>query len=158
MRGLIPIRALAVAALVLPAGLAVLPAGTASAAATQSVSCTKLSGSALKPTISGCNDPAVTGGSGTATINSAHTVATTKWKESGSTTTASIKYTEKSKSACTAESGASNVEVVETGTVTSGKGAAAALKGQKVTATVCIYLKGASSITISLLKGSDYKL
>jgi hypothetical protein len=152
MRHLRAVRLLTAAALVVPASLTgwVL-AGPASATAAP-VTCSTLSGAGLTSTLSNCTDAANTGGKGSAVSKvgkGTSGTTTIKWNKTG-TTTLSFTYTVVKANKCAK----GLTEIVETGKVTGGTGAAikSILKGQKTSATVC------EGKTVALLKGTKFVL
>ncbi len=148
MRHLRVVRVLTVLALVAPASATVWTmSGPASATAV--ISCSVEKGTGLNAALSGCNDPANTGGKGSAVskvIKGTSGSSTIKWNKTG-TTTVAWNYTIVKPNKCAA----GFTEIRETGKVTGGTGAAvkSITKGQSSIGTVCENAKGSS-----LLKGT----
>jgi len=151
-----PFRLLACSALVGGASLVlvIVPAGIAGAKPTTGT-CTGLNGNASSQTLSGCNQTAVTGGSGTSTTTS-ETVSGKKvtgddsvtWA-SGGTNTETFKGTLLSgtKDKCVPGAGETNLfEVKETGKVTGGTGVSTVLDGGKTKGTVCTFTEGSNTV------------
>jgi len=154
MRRLLTIGVGALIAVSVPAGMLV-ESGTAQAAGPQ-ISCTKLAGGATSQAVSKCSGPAAiigskpgkgigSGVSTTVTGYQAGTITTWGAGGAGGTSTAGANYTSSTTGAC----GTKALTIVETGTVVSGTGAAAALVGDTGSATLCV--KGTS---VKLLKGT----
>jgi hypothetical protein len=134
-------------------------AGTANAVATTGVTCTKLTGTVnlvknvVKVTISGCNDSANTGGTGTqtSTANPIPTSGTITWKGKGTTTFDNEMTSEPGQGVCPK----GDLEEVTTATVNGGTNPA--LKSIKVGwvshSTVC-YGNG----KLTLAKGTKYTI
>jgi hypothetical protein len=138
----------ALAAPIMAASLAF--AGPATAGA---VVCTGLTGNASgtpPPQVTGCNDTANTGGTGTSTGALAPPHATLSWASAGGGTT-TIKFTDKivKKEKC----GAGSSEATIKGKVTGHTGSGSSVSGA-VKATVCIDGSG----NLSLLHGTTFKL
>ena len=150
---------LAAAMLTFPIGGTLVLSGTASAASPATgVSCSKLGGSvsstgAVKGKLSGCTDPANTGGSGTFKSQMGSTTGTVKWNGTGTTTATGITDTTVSPSTCPS----SDTEVEVTGTISGGTGAAAKSikKGWTFQAFIC-----ANPVTgaISLAPGTKWNM
>ncbi len=143
------------ASLALPATVLVgVSGGSAFAASTKpSVTCTGLSGSETKITLTGCNDTSVTGGSGMGTV----ATSTTKW-HSGKTTI--VKFSETLlKSGAAGNKCAKGLEqvteVAKVGTTAKTGGTATALYGQTGGAVVCL---NTTAKTVKLLAGSKYAI
>ena len=146
------------ASLAVPAGLIVaLPTGSAfaSSAVPTIVTCSKLTGTSTTTTstgtATGCNQTAITGGSGTQTAKttSAGTTFSLKWK-SGKTTTGKTTFSVVTPSKCPSTF---SEEVKAVGTVTGGT--ATKLKGGKTTNTICV---STTTGKFELLPGSKYKV
>ena len=144
------------AALVFPVVGALALAGTAEAAT--GVACTKLTGTvnssdSAKVTISGCNDTANTGGSGTTTGNATATTGTITWKGTGTTTLGGLTTTVVTPDKCPG----SDLEEMTTGTVTGGTGKAAkSIKKNWTTQSFVCYNPGNNKL--ALLKGTKYQI
>jgi len=147
-------KVLLVPAMMIPVSAATLAFATASSAATPAkagvVKCTGLSGTALATgTLTGCNDPANTGGSGTFPTSPASS-ATITWASGGSTT-GTVSYTGATTNTCA--SGSSEETV--TGKVTSDTGAGSSVAvGGKIKGDICISGTGA----LSLAPGTKFKI
>jgi hypothetical protein len=156
MRQQLSIRLLAVTAIAGSATLAVLvPGGSAFAGKPKptKVTCTAISGSESSVTLSGCSDPAVTGGGGTSNVST----STVTWNTTGLTSTENytVKVGTGKKDKCTAPPGFTNTaEVKEKGSVSGGT--ATTLTGGKVSATVCVFTETAdpSVTSVALLPGT----
>jgi hypothetical protein len=158
-----PVRLLACGALVGGASLAMaLPGGIALAAKPVTGTCSGLNGNATTQTLSGCTDPADTGGGGTSTTTSETVSGTTvtgtdtvTWNTSKtSTETFKGKLESGKKDKCTAPTGDSNVyEVKEKGKVVGGT--ATDLVNGKTKGTVCVYSTASGGIVVQNLPGSS---
>jgi hypothetical protein len=159
-----PVRLLTVAAMAVPATLAVaLPATTAFAGKPKpvAITCTGLSGNESSQVVSGCTDLPITGGGGTSTVLSGTSSMITF--DSGSGNTATENFTIKSgsgkKDKCPAVSGMTSVvEVKQKGKVTSGTGTGTALVRGNAKATVCVYLDSSNNFHVSLFPGTVLSL
>jgi hypothetical protein len=145
MHRLVPVRLVCALALVVTGSVATVAFTSPASAAVPKTTCSVVSISIKGTgTLSKCTDTANTGGSGKLVVNTKKSPypATITWNKTG-TTTASLQYAGLAK-------GAKNVcpagtsEIVVTGTVTGGTGAAVKSipKGSKVTANLCF--KGTS--------------
>jgi hypothetical protein len=114
------------------------------------IKCTGLSGTILATgSLSGCNDPANTGGSGTFPTTPTSS-ATITWA-SGGTTTGTVSYTEASKNTCAS----GDTEEAITGKVTSDTGAGDSVAvGGKIKGDVCVSAGG----SLSLAPGTKFKI
>jgi len=134
------VRVLAVGAFAIaPAALAATVPGVANAATPKTVICTSVTGSTSTQKLAGCTGDTSLGTTGT--VTKAGTLVT--WAKGG-TVTLTVKDTAVtgSKDNCKAPAGQKNVSLItESGSVKSGTGAAAALKGGKTSAKVCLYSK-----------------
>jgi hypothetical protein len=156
MHRLSPVRVLAVALaaaslMAIPlAGPASAVTGTACSAAKFAINTTKLTATG---TITGCSNPAATGGKGTATFNfkvvTAIAVKVT-WNKTGTST---LKISEKAGSKaqtakCATAVGKGGSSIVATGSVTGGTGAAlkGIPKGSKFSGTFCLSAKTVLSV------------
>jgi hypothetical protein len=172
MRGPVPTRMIAVA---LAAGsLLMVPLAATAGAATPTV-CTKATFSptstvkgklTAKSTLGGCNNPALTGGSGVlvATYSSNGTTATgvagkITWKGTG-TSSFTVKSAGGSAAAgakCHGTGKTKDSLILSTGTITASTSKAAPLKGTKFSESLCIHsatVGGKVTITEYLLPGS----
>jgi hypothetical protein len=138
-------RVLAVGAFVIaPAALTVAVPGTSSAAAPnaapKTVTCTSVTGTLLKQSLAGCTGD--TSLSKTATVTNAGKTLT--WTKGGANalTISDKAVTGKADTCPTLKGKKSTSLVTETGSVKSGTGLAAALKGGKTSAKVCLYAAG----------------
>ncbi len=149
MRRKLTLGLVMVAAVAMPATLALTTSGGSAYASGSQISCTKLKGTETgSDKLSGCSGPsAIVGskpGKGTAVsvadISSSTEVTTWGKKGVGGTDTASYTYTIVSPpTACSSK----DIQADESSTVTSGTGPAAALIGDTGSSTVCITSKGA---------------
>jgi hypothetical protein len=146
-----------VAAVAMPATLAVTTSGGSAFASGSQISCTKLKGTETgSDKLSGCSGPsAIVGskaGKGTAVSTADITTSTevTVWgkKGVGGTDDSSYTYTIVSPNTLCSKK---DIQVVESSTVTSGSGPAAALIGDTGSSTVCVTSKGG----VSNMKGTD---
>ena len=148
-----------VAAVAMPATLAVTTSGGSAFASGSQISCSKLKGTETgSDKLSDCSGPAgIIGkkaGKGTAvstaTVSGMGGTEFTTWGKGGAggTDTASFTYTIASPNTLCSKK---DVQVVESSTVTSGTGAAAALMGDTGSSTVCVTTKGA----VTNMKGTD---
>ncbi len=172
MRGPVPTRIIAVA---LAAGsLFMVPLAAAAGAATPTV-CTKATfspttnaagKSTAKSTLGGCNNPALTGGSGVlvATYSTNGTTATgvqgkITWKGTGTSsfTVKSAGGTAAAGAKCHGTGKTKDSLILSTGTITAATSKAAALKGTKFSESLCIHsvtVGKKATITEYLLPGS----
>lgn len=155
MRRIFATSCAVVAALALPATLAVVSSGGTAGASGSQITCTKLKGTEASATLSGCSGPSSIIGSkpgkGTAssTVNQSAQTTVTTWGKGGAggTDTSSYSYTTGG-----SQCGKKDLQVNETTTVTSGTGAAAALVGDTGSSTVCVLV---SKGTVANAKGTD---
>ena len=150
-----PLRLITIAAVAIPASLASV-ALTGSTAWASTVTCTKLSGTVSGGTahLSGCNDTANTGGSGTAPVSAfAHGSGTITWATGHGTTSVTITFTpvggsgQAKDEAETRRCAAGSQEYVIHGKVTGDTGKAASITvGSIVSAEVCLSSAGAFSL------------
>jgi len=146
MRPYIPVRLVAVA---LAVGSSVAVPFAAAASAVTPVTCTKLVAPAPKGTtsigtISGCSNPAATGGGGKQVTNITKLTFVITWNAGKGTTTAKITYKGGPNGKCAPGS----TLIVATGTVTGGTGAAlkAIPVGSKYSESVCYNAKQVTSM------------
>jgi hypothetical protein len=164
MMGHQPGRFVVCAGLVIATSLAVaLPSGVAVAKKPKPVTgtCSGLRGGAAQQTLSGCTDPAETGGGGTSTITSdtingkkATSTDSIAWA-SGRTSTEASSNTLKSGKAdkCHPSAGETNLyEVKEKGRITGGT--VTDLVGGKTKATVCVFTV-TNGVVTTLFPGSS---
>jgi len=140
-----------VPALAVPVGAASLAFATPAFAA--ATACSVLTGNISgtpASTVSGCNDTANTGGSGTFRVGALSSPTTVTWATSG-TNTFTFKY--KLISAKKDKCSAGNNEVTITGKITGHTGAGSSVTG-KVKASICY---SAASGALSLLPGTTFK-
>ncbi len=145
-----------IAAVAMPATLAITTSGGTAYASGSKITCSKLKGTETTDKLSDCSGPAsiigTKAGKGTATSTvdvSAGTDVTTWGKGgAGGTDTASYTYNIVTNTLCSKK----DLQVVEATTVTSGTGAAAALMGDTGSSTVCV---NASKGTVANMKGTD---
>lgn len=124
-------------------------------------SCTSLNGNATSQTLSGCTDPADTGGGGVSTTTSetvsGSTVSGTDSVAWNTSLTSTETFTGKLKSGkadkCTASAGQTNeYEVKEKGKVTGGT--ATDLVGGKTAGTICVFTTASGGIVVSNFPGT----
>jgi hypothetical protein len=146
MRVTSPARLAVCAAIAGSAVIAVVVPGSAAFAKTVrpvKVVCTSLHGSASSETLSGCSDPAATGGSGVENVSTSTITWTTGL--TSVTTTTNVEKTGK-QDKCKPPAGDTNVvEVKATGTVSGGT--ATTLTGGKLKGTICVYNSSGGIIT-----------
>lgn len=142
--------------LAFPLGGALVFAGTANAAS--GVSCSTLGGSisssgVVKGKLSGCTDPANTGGKGTFKSTEGSSTGSVKWNGTGTTTADNITDTPVTPNTCPS----SETELEVTGDITGGTGAApkSIKKGWTFQAFVCADL---TTGAISLAPGTSWEM
>jgi hypothetical protein len=143
---------IAIACVALPVSALTVGLTASVAGAAAGVSCTKLSGGISGTgTVSGCNDTANTGGSGTFKGSALATgKGTITWKGTGTTTLTTVKASKVTANKCTVKG---DTEYKVTGNVSGGTGKAVKSipKGWKLAALACVTSKG----TFTLVPKTD---
>lgn len=140
----LPVRLLAAGAMVVAAPLSVaFSAGVAGASGQVTGTCTTLSGGESSQTLSGCNDTADTGGSGTisTTLGSGNSGTSTITWASGKTTDESVSYKESlgKKDKCPAMSGDTALAEAKATSQVTGGTATDLIGSKKLKSTDCAY-------------------